>query len=169
MDNPLEESGTAAKKTNSTVIFGIIALIAVAVPVVILQMPAGSPPSSTPCMASLKMLATANLQYLEDHNNRMPPDQNLKSSLASYMKAPIVDSCPDTKIPFRMNSLLFGMDVSQVEDNKKTVFLYEGEEWSLTGPHGGFSTVAFLGGNVAAFSKEKPPAFEVRIKQLPPK
>lgn len=157
-----------AKKSPPTLLFGLLAIAGIAAPVIYLQMPPPGAPSNVPCISSIKQLTIANSVYLEDNNNRMPGEGDLSVKLAPYVKNPAMFACSETKMPFTLNSLLYSIETTKIEDPNKTVFLYEGENWQLSGPHKEFSAVAFLGGKVEMFRKTKPPAFEVRIKQKNP-
>jgi len=103
------------------------------------------------CLANLKTLSTALLQYAQDYDDTLPPMKNsvqLQRSLSRRVKVRATFSCPVTKLPYQPNVALNCKPLAKVKKPATVEAIWDAK------PHpGGVRNAVFADGHVGKSTK----------------
>lgn len=107
------------------------------------------------CINNLKDLSTAATIYQVDHDERNFPTASLRDHLLPYIKSPLVLNCPSTTHLYGTNSKLFSLDMAQLTEPERLVYLFDSTGATLGYVHGGKANVAFADGHVKSHASHE--------------
>ncbi len=103
--------------------------------------------ASTACISNVKQLGLANVMYMNDYDDLMPPSDHWKSDIWPYCKNESIFHCPDDKRPgaisYRMSDHLSKVNATAIASPAETVMVYEGAGGYLMARHENRGSVAY--------------------------